>query len=61
MLGPKKEAVTGGSLKQHSEEQHYTHSSPRIEVDQIKFKEMGGTCVTYGGKEKCIQRFGWKS
>jgi len=26
--------------------------------DQIKENEMGGTCSTYGGDEKCIQIFG---
>ena len=26
--------------------------------DQIKKKEMGGACSTYGGQERCIQSFG---
>jgi hypothetical protein len=30
VLGPKKEAVTGGSWKLHNEELHYLHSSPNI-------------------------------
>jgi hypothetical protein len=27
-------------------------------VDQIDKNEMGGECGTYGGEERCIQRFG---
>jgi hypothetical protein len=30
------------------------------QVDQIKEDEMGGSCSTHGGDEKCIQNFGWK-
>ena len=26
--------------------------------DQIKNKEMGGACITYGGEEMCIRGFG---
>ena len=26
--------------------------------DQLKNNEIGGTCSTYGGEERCIQRFG---
>ena len=26
--------------------------------DQIKKNEIGGTCNTYGGEERCIQGFG---
>jgi hypothetical protein len=26
--------------------------------DQIKKKEMGGPCGTYGGQKRCIQGFG---
>jgi hypothetical protein len=27
-------------------------------VDQIEKNEMSGECGTYGGEERCIQRFG---
>ena len=29
--------------------------------DQVKKTEMGGTCGTYGGGERCIQGFGGKT
>jgi len=28
--------------------------------DQIKKNEMGWSCGMYGGKERCIQGFGWE-
>ena len=28
--------------------------------EQMKCNEMGGTCGTYGGEERCIQGFGGK-
>jgi len=29
--------------------------------DQIEKNDMGGACSTYGGKQKCIQGFGWET
>jgi hypothetical protein len=29
--------------------------------DQVKKTEMGRTCGTYGGEERCIQGFSWEN
>jgi len=33
-------------------------TSHPILSDQIEKNEMGGACSTYGGEERCTQRFG---
>jgi hypothetical protein len=29
--------------------------------DENKEDEIGGACSTYGGVEKCVRNFGWKT
>jgi hypothetical protein len=31
------------------------------EGDEIKDDEVGGTCDTHGGGERCLQGFGWEA
>jgi hypothetical protein len=50
--------ATGEWEKLHNEEVHDFYSSPKYYWDtQIKVKEMGWACGTYGREEKCIQVF----
>jgi len=53
----KRDEVTGEWRKIHNDELTDLFSSPSI-VQVIKKDEMGGTCNTYGGEERCIQGFG---
>ena len=59
IFGPKRDEVTGECRKLHNEELNDLYSSPNIVgVIQIKKKEMGGACSTYGRWERCVQGFG---
>ena len=51
IFGPKRDGVTGEWRKLHNEELNDLHSSPNI-------VRMGGSCGTYGGRERCAQGFG---
>jgi hypothetical protein len=52
---PKRDEVTGGWRKLHSEELHNLYSSPTI-IRMIRHKgdEMGRACSTYESEEECI-------
>ena len=50
--------MTGEWRKLHNEELKDLYSSPNIAGDKIEKIEMGGTCCTYGGRERCAQGFG---
>jgi hypothetical protein len=52
IFGPKRDEVTGEWRRLHNKELYALYSSPNI-----KKTEMGRTCGTYGGEERCIQGF----
>ena len=59
IFGPKRDGVTGEWRKLLNEELNSLYSSPNIvRVIKIEKIEMGGTCCTYGGRERCAQGFG---
>jgi hypothetical protein len=58
IFGPKREEVVGGWGRQHNEELHNLHTSPKI-IPVIKSRRM--RCHTHGTDKKCIQCFGWKT
>jgi hypothetical protein len=49
IFGPKRDEVTGEWRRLHNKELY--------SGDQVKKAEMGRTCDTYGGEERCIQGF----
>ena len=56
--GAEREEVTGDWRKLHNEERYDPYCSPNTtKNDRMNEDEMGGTCSTYGGNEKCIQYF----
>jgi hypothetical protein len=59
IFGPKREE-DGSWRKLHNDELHSLYSSPNI-VRVIKEDEVGGTCCTRGGGERCLQGFGWEA
>jgi hypothetical protein len=52
-FGPKRDEVTGGWRKLHTEELNNLYSSPSI-IRLIKEDEMRRACSTNGGEEECI-------
>ena len=61
IFGPKRDKVTGEGRRLHNEELYELYSSPTpFSSDKIQ-NEMGGTCSTYGEKERCIKGFGGES
>jgi hypothetical protein len=61
IFGPKKDGVTGGWRKLHSEELHNLYSSPSI-IRIIKSEdEVGGTCGTNGEEEERVEVIGRKA
>jgi hypothetical protein len=58
IFGPKRDE-DGSWRKCHNDELHSLYSSPNI-VRVIK-SEVGGTCGTHGGGERCLQGFGWEA
>jgi hypothetical protein len=53
IFGTKRGEETGEWRKLHKEEINDLYSSPNI-FRVINREEMGGSCSTYGGEEKCI-------
>jgi hypothetical protein len=49
--------VTGEWRKLHNKKLHDLYSSPSI----MRINEIGGTCITNGGKEECIEVVGGKA
>jgi len=61
VFGPKRDEVTGKWRKLHKEELNDLYCSHNI-VRVIKERiEMGWACSAYGGQERRIQGFGWKT
>jgi hypothetical protein len=53
-FGPKRDEMTGGWRKLHSEELHNLYCSPSI-IRMIQVQdEMGMACSTNGGEEECM-------
>jgi hypothetical protein len=58
IFGPKRDEVTGEWRRLHNKELYALYSSPNIiRVMEVKKTEMGRTCGTYRGEERCIQGF----
>ena len=65
IFGPKWNEVTGERRKLHNEELNDLYCSQNIaRAISLKKHEIGGTCGTHGGQDRCIQSFGgeywWK-
>ena len=59
ICGSKRDEVTGGWRRLHNEELLYSILLTKYYLgDKIKKNEVGGTCNTYCGEERCIQGFG---
>jgi hypothetical protein len=57
IFGPKRKE-DGSWRKLHNEELHSLYSSPNIfRVTKSRGDEVGGTCGTHGGRERCLQGF----
>jgi hypothetical protein len=56
IFGPKREE-DGSWRKLYNDELHNLYSSPNI----VKEDEVGGSCGTHGGGERCLQGFGWEA
>jgi hypothetical protein len=57
ILGPKRDEVTGEWRRLHNKELYALYSSLNI-IRVIKSRrQMGRTCGTYGGEERCIKGF----
>jgi hypothetical protein len=58
IFGPKREKVIGEWRKFHYEELQNLYSSKNIILcEQIEENEMGWSCGTYGGEERCVRCF----
>ena len=57
IFGPKRDGVTGSAENYITRTLMICTPHPTFSGDQIQKKEMGGTCSTYGGEERCIQGF----
>jgi hypothetical protein len=55
IFGPKRDELTGKWRRLHNRELYALYSSPNI--IRVMKTEMGRTCDTYGGEERCIQGF----
>jgi len=55
IFGPKRNEVTGDWKRLHTEALHDLYSSP---YESGNKNEMGRSCSTCGGAERCIQGFG---
>jgi hypothetical protein len=55
ILEARRYEVREGWIKLDNKELHNFYSLPRlITMIQVKKDQMGGTCITNGGKEKCM-------
>jgi hypothetical protein len=61
VLGPKREEIIGAWRRLHDKELYALYYSPNIIRVIVKKTEMGRTCSTYGGEERCIQGFSRKA
>jgi hypothetical protein len=61
IFGSKTDEVTGEWRRLHNKELYAVYSSPNIIRYQVKKTEMGRTCGTYGGEDRCIQGFSGKT
>ena len=61
IFGPKRDEVIGEWRKLGNEELNDLLPSPVVVCDQIDQNEIGETCSTYQGDEKCIEAFGRKT
>jgi hypothetical protein len=59
IFGPNTDKVTG-EWRRLNKELHDLFSSPNIILVKKK-NEMGGACDKYGGEERCLHGFCWKS
>jgi hypothetical protein len=50
IFGPTRDEVVGEWRTLHNEEIHDLYSSS----NKIERNEMGGTCSSYGGRERCV-------
>jgi hypothetical protein len=55
IFGPEREEDRSWR-KLHNDELHSLNSSPNIVMDEV-----GGTCGTHGGGERCVQDSGWEA
>ena len=58
IFGPKRDEVTGTWRSLRNEELYGLLLTQYCSGDRIEKNEVGGTCSTYGGEERCIQGFG---
>jgi hypothetical protein len=58
IFGPKKDEVTRKCRGLHNELLRSALLTEYCLGDQIRKNEMGGTCSTFGGEERCRQAFG---
>jgi hypothetical protein len=57
IFGPKRDEVRGEWRRLHNKELYALYSSPNIIWVIKSRRQMGRTCGTYGGEERCIQGF----
>jgi hypothetical protein len=61
IFGPKRNEITGDGRRLHNEELYELSFSPNIIREIKSIRQMGRTCGTYGGEERCIQGFSGKT
>jgi hypothetical protein len=57
IFGPKRDEVTGEWRRLHNKELYALLLTKYHSSDQVKQTEMGRTCGTYGGEDRCIRGF----
>jgi hypothetical protein len=61
IFGPKRDEITGEWRRLQNKELYALYSSSNIIRLINSRRQMGRTCGTYGGEERCIQDFGGKT
>jgi hypothetical protein len=61
MFGPRRDEVTGGWRKLHSEELHTFYSSPCLTECSNKEDVLGRACSMKEGEKLCIYDYWWES